>query len=91
MPYIRKAQLIHELPTPQERLEALAAATASIGQMLGATPRQRIPFGAPVYTAFMEYREAKLHPEGVMLFKRGDELPLSLCPGLYLPADEAGR
>jgi hypothetical protein len=88
-PYNRDARVIHELPTLQHRIEALADATALIVSLLGMPARHRINFGAPAYRAFMEYAEAKRHVHRELLLKHGSDLSLDLCPRLYLPAGVA--
>jgi hypothetical protein len=47
-----------------------------------ATAVKRIPFGAPVFTAFadMNRPKAKHHAESKLLLVTGDDVPLSYCP-----------
>lgn len=78
--YVRDAQVIHELPTPENRLAACVDATGSIGDILGLSALHSIHFGAPVYIAFgMTLPEVKSHPEMELLLKLGGDVPLTYC------------
>lgn len=78
--YVRDAQVIHELPTPDNRLAACIEATDTIGKMLGLSPVHSIHFGAPVYIAFgMTLPEVKSHPKMELLLKHGGDVPLTYC------------
>lgn len=79
-PYIRQAQVIAELPTPNERHEALVEATAKIAVEVALPPVRRIPFGGLVADAFMTRTEAKKHPSAALLLTKGDSVSLDHCP-----------
>lgn len=89
LPYVRPARTIHELPSPEDRMAACASATAVVERQLGQTATRRIPFGAPVYTAFMTRPEAKKHRDSALLLTLGCDLPLSLCPEYAPVSSEA--
>ncbi len=79
--YTRKAEIIGELPL-EDRALALIEATTAIGLKTGLVTVKRIPFGAPVFTAFagMNRPKAKHHIESKLLLSMGDDVPLSFCP-----------
>ncbi|UUZ66353.1 hypothetical protein LP417_35675 (plasmid) [Polaromonas sp. P1-6] len=77
-PYLRPARLIDELPISQ-RAAALELATEKMSQLLGIPANRTIPFGAPVYVAFMSRPEAKKHSQSVHLLRLGESIPLTFC------------
>ncbi|MDO9236193.1 MAG: hypothetical protein Q7U28_09210 [Aquabacterium sp.] len=81
LPYLRLARVVGELPTPDVRLAALVEATAAIAEKTGLNVVKRIPFGAPVFTAFegMNRPKAKHHVEFQLLLTMGDEVSLDYC------------
>lgn len=81
LPHIREARVVHELPTPEARGDALRSATQSIAQLLQITARRTIPFGAPVFVAFGLTRpQAKAHKLAQLLLTKGEDLSLDHCP-----------
>lgn len=85
IPFIRKANLIGELPDLAARASALQEATATLAKILGLTAKATVKFGTPVFCAFDLNRNfAKRHQHSVLLLKQGGELPLDLCES-YLP------
>ncbi len=80
LPYVRPAQCIGELPTPDERGRALEAATYEIARTLNTVAQRRVGFGTPVHVAFgMTRQAAKNHPQAKLLLLKGDAVPLSVC------------
>ena len=79
--YTRKAEIIGELPL-EDRASAMVEATTAIGLKTGLVAVKRIPFGAPVFTAFegMNRPKAKHHSDSSLLLSTGDDVPLSFCP-----------
>ena len=85
LPYVRPAQCICELPTPQERGRALESATMEIARVLNSVAQRRIGFGTPVHIAFgMTRQAAKNHAHAKILLMKGDAVPLSWC-GCFTP------
>ena len=85
IPYIRKANLIGELPDLAARASALQEATATLAKILGLTAKSAVKFGTPVFCAFgLNRNVAKRHPHSTLLLKQGHELSLDLCAS-YLP------
>lgn len=79
-PYVRAAQSIGELPTPEDRGKALEAATLEIARRFKMDVHTRIGFGTPAYVAFgLTLQQAKHHPQAAVLLLRGDALPLEIC------------
>ncbi len=79
-PCTREARVIHELPTVQERREALCEALPVISALLQMSPAGGLPFGAPIAAAFMSDTVAKKHPMKALLLTKGDSLSLDFCP-----------
>ncbi len=80
LPFVRLAQCIGELPTPEERCHALEAATMEIAKVLNSVAQRRIGFGTPVHVAFgMTRQAAKNHAQAKLLLMKGDAVPLSRC------------
>jgi len=81
LPYIRPARVVGELPTPGDRLSALAEATTAIAEKTGLTAIKAIPFGAPVFSAFagMTRPKAKHHVDSKLLLTMGDDVSLDYC------------
>lgn len=79
--YIRQALIIGELPL-DARAAALVEATSTIALKTGLVAVKRIPFGAPVFTAYadMNRPKAKHHIESKLLLVTGDDVPLAYCP-----------
>jgi hypothetical protein len=79
--YSRLALIVGELPL-EARAAALVEATSTIAIKTGLVAVKRIPFGAPVFTAFadMNRPKAKHHAESKLLLVTGDDVPLSYCP-----------
>jgi len=79
--YSRQALSIGELPLV-DRAAALVEATRTIALKTGLVAVKRIPFGAPVFTAFadMNRPKAKHHSGSKLLLSTGDDVPLSYCP-----------
>ena len=85
IPFIRKANLIGELPDLAARASALQEATATLAKILGLTAKSAVKFGTPVFCAFgLNRNVAKRHPHSTLLLKQGHELSLDLCAS-YLP------
>lgn len=82
--YSREALIIGELPL-EARAAALVEATSTIALNTGLMAVNRIPFGAPVFTAFadMTRPKAKHHAESKLLLSVGDDVPLAYCPSYY--------
>lgn len=81
IPYVRPAQVVAELPTPEARSSALEAATQEIAKRLRATAQRRIGFGVPVFVAFGLTRpQAKVHEQAKLLLTMGADLSLDFCP-----------
>lgn len=81
IPCIRVAQIVGELPTPDERSRALDSATQQVAKMLSSVATRRIPFGAPVFVAFGLTRpQAKNHAYATLLLTKGEDLSLDYCP-----------
>jgi len=79
-PFLRDARVIHELPTPEQRLIACAKAADTIGKLLGIVAKHSIPYGSPVYLAFdMARPDAKKHARSALLLMHGADLPLTYC------------
>lgn len=80
-PYLRPAQNIGELPTPEDRIQALAEATEDIATKTGLTAIDSIKLGMPVFGAFagMNRPSAKQHSESALLLTIGHDLPLDYC------------
>lgn len=74
----RPARTINELPTPEDRLAACAAATATLAAELELVAVRSIPFGAPVYLAFgMSRPEAAKHSQAALLLTLGCNVSLT--------------
>lgn len=82
LPYLRKAQLIGELPTNMA-YPALQQATEKISDLIGKKPANTICYGSPAYCAFsgMTRNVAKSHQLSKILLSRGESLSLDLCDG----------
>jgi hypothetical protein len=81
LPYVRKANIVGELATPEARGAALASATIEVAKILNSPATRRIPFGGPVFIAFGLTRpQAKNHPQATLLLTFGDDLSLDYCP-----------
>jgi hypothetical protein len=78
--YRRPALVIGELPW-EARAAALDEATTSIARALNLTPQKAIPFGAPLFTAFVGMTRpiAKRHARSALLLTKGDDVPLDYC------------
>ena len=84
LPYVRPAKCIGELPTQDERVRALEAATLEMARRLNSSAQRRIGFGTPVHVAFgLTRQQAKNHEQASLLLMKGDVLPLGLCGALY--------
>jgi len=80
LPYVRAAQSIGELPTPDARSSALESATLEIARSLGTSAQRRIGFGTPVHVAFgLTRQQAKNHDDAKLLLLKGEALPLRYC------------
>jgi hypothetical protein len=79
--YSRQALIIGELPL-EARAAALVEATSTIALKTRLVAVKRIPFGAPVFTAYahMNRPKAKHHVESKLLLVTGDDVPLAYCP-----------
>jgi len=78
--FLRPARTIGELPTPAARLAALEEAAPVIADLLGVPARRAIRFGEPIGLAYMTCGEIHVHPDGELLRRLGDDLPLDFCP-----------
>lgn len=85
--YWRPARQIHELPW-EARRPAIIEATRTLETMLAKPAKRDVPFGAPIYEAFMTRPLAKTHPQAKLLLTMGGDLSLDLCPS-YEPAHGA--
>lgn len=81
IPCIRKARVIGELPSGQVA-EALKEATQRLSLLVGIDAIATVKYGTPAFVALKGVTRniAKQSPHAQMLLKRGDELPLDLCP-----------
>lgn len=80
-PYVRPAQVVAELPTPEARGTALESATQEIAKRMQTTAQRRIGFGTPVFAAFGLTRpQAKVHEQAKLLLTMGGDLSLDYCP-----------
>jgi len=84
-PYWREAQVVHELPTSLDRRKALDEARGQVSGVLGLEASEPLPFGAPIWVAFMPMAMAKKHPMWTLLATRGENLSLDHCPGYQRP------
>ena len=82
IPYLRQAEFVHELPTAEDRLSALAEATPVIAERLKIKQIDRVKVGTPVFCAFegMTRASAKNHREAKLLLTHGGDVPLLFCP-----------
>lgn len=81
LPYIRQARVVGELPTPSDRLVALASASKTLAGRLHLQLHQSIRFGTAVHLAFgLTRQQAKQHSEAKLLLTRGDDISLDQCP-----------
>lgn len=78
--HLRPARTVGELPTPAARLAALQEAAPVIAELLGMPAREAIRFGEPIGLAFMPRADIRVHPDGELLRRLGDDLPLDFCP-----------
>lgn len=81
LPYFRPAQVVGELPTPEERRSALFEATLAIASKIGIKQIDNVKFGTPVFCAFdgMTRPKAKHHPDSKLLLIKGCDIPLEFC------------
>lgn len=77
-PLWRAARQIHELPW-DARKPAIVEATRALETIMAMPARRMVPFGAPIYEAFMTRPVAKAHPQAKLLFTFGADLSLDLC------------
>jgi hypothetical protein len=77
-PYLRAAQTIGELPSPNERLEALELSTPVIEKIIGIPALRTISFGDMVFRTFgfKSTKEVRNHPYEQLLLTPGSDLPL---------------
>ena len=66
----RPAHQIHELPW-EARRPAIIEATRTLETMLAMPAKRHVPFGAPIYEAFMTRPLAKAHPQAKLLLTMG--------------------
>lgn len=80
LPYVRKAQLIGELPSDEVK-EALAEATAAVAKLVGVEPCGTIKYGTPAFLAMrgMNRNIAKRSAQSSVLLVCGCDLSLDLC------------
>lgn len=79
-PYVREARTVHELPTPLDRRQALIEALGPVAAEIGLQPVGQLPFGAPLWAAFLPEALAKKHASWPFLATRGENLSLDFCP-----------
>ena len=81
LPYLRPAQTIDELPTPEDRKAALIEAITAIAEKIGLTPTTNLKFGQPVFCAFkgMTRASSKNHPQAKLLLTMACDTPLEYC------------
>lgn len=86
LPYTRPSRVVGELPTPAQRIAALAEATPAIAQRIGIPACGVVKFGDPVFRAFvgLDRNKAKRHPDAALLLTMGDDVPLDYCASYKL-------
>ena len=76
-PYMRLAQVIDELATPEERITALKEAGAEISDLLQLPLLKPINYGTPAHLAFgLTRNQAKAHAQVKLLLTHGCDVPL---------------